>query len=212
MYLPTEIRTSISPYSAVELNTTSALANYATEAESGDVREVGIEERKGGRVYGSTKREEEQVANERRLESLVEGSRDDAKLASLASAIDEGSSEALVCHDGSWYRSASQAVPLGKVVTPVSGCRVVLTVVLSGGVTATQGRTSDPHLLPVMTVFTLHLNIKFTPADELGYKTFIAPEFCDLTAREEADIKNLTLKPHLEMEKLVPKLCFFLRN
>nr|CAD7399782.1 unnamed protein product [Timema cristinae] len=30
---PTEIRTSISPYSAVELNTTSALANYATEAE-----------------------------------------------------------------------------------------------------------------------------------------------------------------------------------
>nr|CAD7256788.1 unnamed protein product [Timema shepardi] len=31
---PTEIRTSISPSSAVELNTTSALANYATEAES----------------------------------------------------------------------------------------------------------------------------------------------------------------------------------
>nr|CAD7567203.1 unnamed protein product [Timema californicum] len=29
---PTEIRTSISPYSAVELNMTSALANYATEA------------------------------------------------------------------------------------------------------------------------------------------------------------------------------------
>nr|CAD7403469.1 unnamed protein product [Timema cristinae] len=29
---PTEIRTSISPYSAVEFNTTSALANYATEA------------------------------------------------------------------------------------------------------------------------------------------------------------------------------------
>nr|CAD7572347.1 unnamed protein product [Timema californicum] len=29
---PTEIRTSISPSSAVELNTTSALANYATEA------------------------------------------------------------------------------------------------------------------------------------------------------------------------------------
>nr|CAD7430601.1 unnamed protein product [Timema monikensis] len=28
---PTEIRTSISPSSAVELNTTSALANYATE-------------------------------------------------------------------------------------------------------------------------------------------------------------------------------------
>nr|CAD7576077.1 unnamed protein product [Timema californicum] len=35
---PTEIRTSISPSSAVELNTTSALANYATEAgaSSGD--------------------------------------------------------------------------------------------------------------------------------------------------------------------------------
>nr|CAD7201117.1 unnamed protein product [Timema douglasi] len=33
---PTEIRTSISPSSAVELNTTSALANYATEAESTD--------------------------------------------------------------------------------------------------------------------------------------------------------------------------------
>nr|CAD7461014.1 unnamed protein product [Timema tahoe] len=29
---PTEIRTSISPSSAVELNTTGALANYATEA------------------------------------------------------------------------------------------------------------------------------------------------------------------------------------
>nr|CAD7199358.1 unnamed protein product [Timema douglasi] len=29
---PTEIRTSISPSSAVELNTTSALASYATEA------------------------------------------------------------------------------------------------------------------------------------------------------------------------------------
>nr|CAD7586786.1 unnamed protein product [Timema genevievae] len=31
---PTEIRTSISSSSAVELNTTSALANYATEADS----------------------------------------------------------------------------------------------------------------------------------------------------------------------------------
>nr|CAD7199333.1 unnamed protein product [Timema douglasi] len=31
---PTEIRTSISPSSAVELNTTSALANYATEADN----------------------------------------------------------------------------------------------------------------------------------------------------------------------------------
>nr|CAD7267723.1 unnamed protein product [Timema shepardi] len=31
---PTEIRTSISPSSPVELNTTSALANYATEAAS----------------------------------------------------------------------------------------------------------------------------------------------------------------------------------
>nr|CAD7458635.1 unnamed protein product [Timema tahoe] len=30
---PTEIRTSIFPSSAVELNTTSALANYATEYE-----------------------------------------------------------------------------------------------------------------------------------------------------------------------------------
>nr|CAD7588250.1 unnamed protein product [Timema genevievae] len=33
---PTKIRTSISPSSAVELNTTSALANYATEAGLGD--------------------------------------------------------------------------------------------------------------------------------------------------------------------------------
>nr|CAD7451329.1 unnamed protein product [Timema bartmani] len=32
---PTDIRTSISPSSAVELNTTSALANYATEAGGG---------------------------------------------------------------------------------------------------------------------------------------------------------------------------------
>nr|CAD7260199.1 unnamed protein product [Timema shepardi] len=35
---PTEIRTSISPSSAVKLNTTSALANYATEAVSKDLR------------------------------------------------------------------------------------------------------------------------------------------------------------------------------
>nr|CAD7568955.1 unnamed protein product [Timema californicum] len=33
---PTEIRTSISPSSVVELNTTSALANYATEAVTKD--------------------------------------------------------------------------------------------------------------------------------------------------------------------------------
>nr|CAD7265322.1 unnamed protein product [Timema shepardi] len=37
---PTEIRTSISPSSAVELNTTSALANYGTEAGSEDVKYV----------------------------------------------------------------------------------------------------------------------------------------------------------------------------
>ncbi|CAG2056800.1 unnamed protein product [Timema podura] len=36
---PTEIRTSISPSSAVELNTTSALANYATEAALADIIE-----------------------------------------------------------------------------------------------------------------------------------------------------------------------------
>nr|CAD7259859.1 unnamed protein product [Timema shepardi] len=36
---PTEIRTSISPSSAVELNTTSALANYAAEGTSTDKRE-----------------------------------------------------------------------------------------------------------------------------------------------------------------------------
>nr|CAD7393051.1 unnamed protein product [Timema cristinae] len=43
---PTEIRTSISPSSAVEINTTSALANYATEAvyslTPGDVDYLGI--------------------------------------------------------------------------------------------------------------------------------------------------------------------------
>nr|CAD7261547.1 unnamed protein product [Timema shepardi] len=48
---PTEIRTSISPSSAVELNTTSALANYATEA---GIVKVEIEEAnphlRGGRV------------------------------------------------------------------------------------------------------------------------------------------------------------------
>nr|CAD7453070.1 unnamed protein product [Timema tahoe] len=38
---PTEIRTSISPSSAVELNTTSALANYATEAAE-NVREINL--------------------------------------------------------------------------------------------------------------------------------------------------------------------------
>nr|CAD7394881.1 unnamed protein product [Timema cristinae] len=49
---PTEIRTSISPSSAVELNTTSALANYATEAgcvrwlemEQFDIRNPELEE------------------------------------------------------------------------------------------------------------------------------------------------------------------------
>nr|CAD7426322.1 unnamed protein product [Timema monikensis] len=40
---PTEIRTSISPSSAVELNTTSALANYATEAESSNPNVLGNE-------------------------------------------------------------------------------------------------------------------------------------------------------------------------
>nr|CAD7586907.1 unnamed protein product [Timema genevievae] len=39
---PTEIRTSISPSSAVKLNTTSALANYATEA----VKEEPVQERR----------------------------------------------------------------------------------------------------------------------------------------------------------------------
>nr|CAD7608280.1 unnamed protein product [Timema genevievae] len=37
---PTEIRTSISPSSAVELNTTGALANYATEADDNCLRIV----------------------------------------------------------------------------------------------------------------------------------------------------------------------------
>nr|CAD7575338.1 unnamed protein product [Timema californicum] len=39
---PTEIRTSISPSSAVELNTTSALANYATEAAEYEYRRISI--------------------------------------------------------------------------------------------------------------------------------------------------------------------------
>nr|CAD7200822.1 unnamed protein product [Timema douglasi] len=43
---PTEIRTSISPSSAVELNTTSALANYATEAGGDDSRLRTLLERK----------------------------------------------------------------------------------------------------------------------------------------------------------------------
>nr|CAD7400498.1 unnamed protein product [Timema cristinae] len=48
---PTETRTSISPSSAVDLNTTSALANYATEAGIGmvDLEEVNPHLR-GGRV------------------------------------------------------------------------------------------------------------------------------------------------------------------
>nr|CAD7403452.1 unnamed protein product [Timema poppensis] len=39
---PTEIRTSISPSSSVELNTTSALANYAIEAVSNFSDERGM--------------------------------------------------------------------------------------------------------------------------------------------------------------------------
>nr|CAD7587660.1 unnamed protein product [Timema genevievae] len=46
---PTEIRTSISPSSAVELNTTSALANYATEAGRD---EEGILKRKCTHISG----------------------------------------------------------------------------------------------------------------------------------------------------------------
>ncbi|CAG2060353.1 unnamed protein product, partial [Timema podura] len=45
---PTEIRTSISPSSAVELNTTSALANYATKAEA--VTKISICKSSGGTV------------------------------------------------------------------------------------------------------------------------------------------------------------------
>nr|CAD7258504.1 unnamed protein product [Timema shepardi] len=48
---PTEIRTSISPYSAVELNKTSALANYATEAGIGKVELEEVNPHlRGGRV------------------------------------------------------------------------------------------------------------------------------------------------------------------
>nr|CAD7575763.1 unnamed protein product [Timema californicum] len=48
---PTEIRTSISPSSAVELNTTSALANYATEAGIGKVELEEVNPHlRGGRV------------------------------------------------------------------------------------------------------------------------------------------------------------------
>nr|CAD7573018.1 unnamed protein product [Timema californicum] len=45
---PTEIRTSISPSSAVELNTTSALANYATEAVHIRVAQTGSKISLGG--------------------------------------------------------------------------------------------------------------------------------------------------------------------
>nr|CAD7598646.1 unnamed protein product [Timema genevievae] len=52
---PTEIRTSISPSSAVELNTTSALANYATEAGIWKVESKGSEPpfawRKSGKPF-----------------------------------------------------------------------------------------------------------------------------------------------------------------
>nr|CAD7401053.1 unnamed protein product [Timema cristinae] len=45
---PTEIRTSISPSSAVELNTSSALANYATEADkAADNEEIMVRTRSG---------------------------------------------------------------------------------------------------------------------------------------------------------------------
>nr|CAD7398256.1 unnamed protein product [Timema poppensis] len=42
---PTEIRASISPSSAVGLNTTSALANYATEADSNVIVDVKVKEK-----------------------------------------------------------------------------------------------------------------------------------------------------------------------
>nr|CAD7392363.1 unnamed protein product [Timema cristinae] len=56
---PTKIRTSISPSSAVELNTTSALANYATEAgllhticsDYTDIYHIISRDHKGGVVY-----------------------------------------------------------------------------------------------------------------------------------------------------------------
>nr|CAD7589777.1 unnamed protein product [Timema genevievae] len=62
---PTEIRTSISPSLAVELNMTSALANYATEAGHNlEVHEIVEEARQ--RWYGHGKREdaEENFGNE----------------------------------------------------------------------------------------------------------------------------------------------------
>nr|CAD7572570.1 unnamed protein product [Timema californicum] len=53
---PTEIRTSISPSSAVELNTTSALANYATEAVFSSTAEDGeIEVRVSVGAHSTTK-------------------------------------------------------------------------------------------------------------------------------------------------------------
>nr|CAD7199941.1 unnamed protein product [Timema douglasi] len=61
---PTEIRTSISPSSAVELNTTSTLANYATEAERG-------RDRRKGRSKNITNKGEGEVRDGRRNASKL---------------------------------------------------------------------------------------------------------------------------------------------
>nr|CAD7588274.1 unnamed protein product [Timema genevievae] len=55
---PTEIRTSISLSSTVELNTTSALANYATEAGNILTKEMGSIIECGGELWKKTWREQ----------------------------------------------------------------------------------------------------------------------------------------------------------
>nr|CAD7400284.1 unnamed protein product [Timema cristinae] len=57
---PTETRTSISPSSAVELNTTSALANYATEADGYTVRteQCSLDDSSAPVRFGSVKEED----------------------------------------------------------------------------------------------------------------------------------------------------------
>nr|CAD7394639.1 unnamed protein product [Timema cristinae] len=54
---PTEIRTSISPSSAVELNTTSALANYATEEVNPHLRGGRVENHLGNPPASSPNRD-----------------------------------------------------------------------------------------------------------------------------------------------------------
>ncbi|CAG2056931.1 unnamed protein product, partial [Timema podura] len=68
---PTEILTLISPSSAIELNTTSALANYATEAEDDDVDQIDYGNEGGGAAKPKHLIPKPNIVHDSRRESVM---------------------------------------------------------------------------------------------------------------------------------------------